>query len=85
MSSTDWREMAYESAYTEAYRSLERRHAEDPDFTPEDVKGVLKHLYFSDGSDWVGRGEVQELHMKGVIEAHEHFLLKWEQGKESRS
>ena len=79
MSSTDWREMAYESAYTEAYRSLERRRAADASFTTENLKGVLKHLYFSDGSDWVGRGEVQDLHIKGVIEAHEHFLTKWEQ------
>jgi len=85
MSSTDWREMAYESAYTEAYRSLERRRAEDASLIPEDLKGVLKHLYSSDGSDWVGRGEVQDLHLKGVIEAHEHFLIKWEQGHEDRA
>ena len=85
MSSADWREMAYESAYTEAYRSLERRRAEDTTFKPEELKGLMKHLYFRDGSNWEGRGEVQDLHMKGIIDAHEHFLLKWEEDERVRS
>jgi hypothetical protein len=85
MSSADWREMAYESAYTEAYRSLERRRAENADFSPDDLRELMKHLYFRDGSNWEGRGEVQDLHMKGIIEAHEHFLVKWEQGIDVRA
>lgn len=71
--------MAYESAYTEAYRSLERRRAEDANFTPEELKGLMKHLYFRDGSNWEGRGEVQDLHMKGILDAHEHYLFRLEQ------
>jgi hypothetical protein len=81
MSSTAWMDSRYDETYAETLRSLERRRAEDPAFTLEDARGVLKHLYVSDGNNWGGRGELQDTILRAVIDAHERFIETWEPGQ----
>ncbi len=78
MSSTDWKEIAYNDTFEATLRSLERRRADDVSFTPEAARGVLKHLYIQDGNDWVGRGGLQDIVMQATIDAYERFVMEWE-------
>lgn len=84
MTSIDWKDTAYDEAYAQTLASLERRKVEDASFRPDDVRGVLKHLYVQDGNDWVGRGELQDLIMAATIAAHESFLATWERDRRER-
>ncbi len=78
MSSTGWKRAAYDGAFGTALESLRKRREEDPGFTPEDARGILRHLYVQDGNDQGGRGELQDLVMQGTIDAHERFIADWE-------
>jgi hypothetical protein len=80
MSSTAWMELKYDETFAETLRSLERRRLEDPAFTLEDARGILNHLYVNDGNNWVGRGELQDIILKAIIDAHESFIHAWESG-----
>jgi hypothetical protein len=82
MSESDkWRDLKYQETFDQTLLGLERRRAADPKFTIEDVEGTLKHLYIMDGSDWYGRGELQDCISYATIAAHEHFLAEWKVGK----
>ncbi|MBN2874755.1 MAG: hypothetical protein JXM71_06635 [Spirochaetales bacterium] len=74
MSSTAWKEHVYEENYAKTLISLERRKEQDPSFTVEEARGVLKHLYIQDGNNWVGRGELQDIVMSATIDAYERFI-----------
>ena len=74
MSSTEWKQTAYDDTYSQTLKSLERRRAEDPSFTVEAARGQLKHLYIQDGNDWVGRGELQDIVMQATLDAYEHYV-----------
>ncbi|PKL24666.1 MAG: hypothetical protein CVV47_09540 [Spirochaetae bacterium HGW-Spirochaetae-3] len=77
MTSTDWKETAYDDNYEKTLVSLERRRADDTAFSIADAEGVLKHLYAQDGNDWVGRGELQDIVMQATIDAYERFVGDW--------
>jgi len=81
VSSIEWKEKAYDDAYSETLASLERKRAEDPGFSADDARGVLKHLYIQDGNDWVGRGELQDISIRATIDAYERFIAEWESGR----
>ncbi|MDR2470582.1 MAG: hypothetical protein LBD09_00550 [Treponema sp.] len=72
--STGWREETYRKTYEEEIRGLRRRLEADPSCTAEDLEGTLKNLYIMDGSDWLGRGEVQSLTLAAVIAAYEAVI-----------
>lgn len=78
MSSTAWKETAYDVTYEATMTSLARRRAEDADFSPDKARGILQHLYIQDGNDWAGRGELQDLQLQAMIAAHEAFIAAWE-------
>lgn len=78
MSSTAWKEAAYESSYEATMANLVRRRAEDAGFSPDKARGILRHLYIQDGNDWGGRGELQDLQLQAMIAAHEAFIAAWE-------
>jgi hypothetical protein len=78
MSSTEWKEIAYDDTFETTMRSLVRRRADDATFTAEAARGVLKHLYVQDGNDWVGRGGLQDIVMQATIDAYEQFITEWE-------
>jgi hypothetical protein len=73
----NWRTALYEKALNEELTGLERRRENDPRCTVADVEGTLKHLYTMDGADWLGRGEVQDVHLSATIAAHEQFIAAW--------
>ena len=76
MDSTDWQETTYRDAYEKEIRGLQRRLALDPFCTAEDLEGTLKSLYIMDGSDWLGRGEVQSTILTAAIAAHEAIIAE---------
>lgn len=78
MSSTEWKRVSYDEKFDLTLRSLERKRADDPTFSIDDARGVLRHLYIQDGNDWVGRGELQDIVMQATIDAYEHFIAAWE-------
>ncbi len=80
--SVNWQEEKYQEVYEQEVRGLERRRIHDPTCTVRDVKGILTHLYNMDGSDWVGRGALQDVVMQATIAAYEHVIAQWE--KEER-
>jgi phage-related protein len=80
--SINWQEEKYQEVYEQEVRGLERRRSHDPTCTVQDVKGILTHLYNMDGSDWVGRGALQDVVMQATIAAYEHVIAQWE--KEER-
>ncbi|GMO31256.1 MAG: hypothetical protein Ta2B_12320 [Termitinemataceae bacterium] len=38
------------------------------------IEALLKTLYDMDGSDWLGRGEVQSINLSATIAAYESFI-----------
>ena len=74
MGSTDWQEVTYKETYESEIRGLRRRLESDPACTAEDLEGVLKSLYIMDGSDWLGRGEVQSINLAAAIAAYEEII-----------
>lgn len=71
---TDWRDAKYEETFEQELLGLERRCSLDSSCTVEDIEGTLRHLYHMQGSDWVGRGELQDLILQATIAAHEAFI-----------
>ena len=76
MDTTDWQETTYREAYEKEMLGLQRRLTSDPLCTAEDLEGTLKNLYIMDGSDWLGRGEVQNITLAAVIAAHEVVIAE---------
>jgi hypothetical protein len=76
-SSTDWRDIKYNETFETELRGLERRRASDPNCTVDDIEGTLKHLLILEGSDWGGRGDVQDITIAASIAAHELFISNW--------
>ncbi|MDR2211577.1 MAG: hypothetical protein LBO65_08975 [Spirochaetaceae bacterium] len=74
MDSLDWQDITYREAYEGELRGLRRRLESDPPCSEADLAGTLKHLYIMEGSDWQGRGEVQNLTLAAAIAAHEVIL-----------
>jgi len=72
--SSDWRETAYGESYEKELLGLRRRLALDTACTVQDLEGTLKSLYIMDGSDWLGRGEVQSINLSAAIAAYETFI-----------
>jgi len=74
----EWRDIKYEETFDQEVLGLERRRAHDPSCTVGDLKATLQHLYIMDGSDWGGRGELQDLVLQATIAAYEHVIAEWE-------
>jgi len=81
-SSTEWQDVKYTETFESELRGLERRRAADPNCTIADLEGILNHMYIMDGSDWLGRGRVQDAVMAATIAAYEHFIASWQAEKE---
>ncbi len=77
-SAVEWQELKYKEVFEQELRGLERRKAYDPSCTIEDLRATLQHLYIMEGSDWGGRGVVQDTILKATIAAYEQFLAEWE-------
>ena len=83
----DWRNEKYQTTFEEELRALERRSVLDKTFCITEIEGTLETLYLSDGSDWLGRGELQDIILSAAIAAHEHFITEWKsaQGKNEKN
>jgi hypothetical protein len=75
--STAWKDIKYRETFEAELRGLERRRAQDPSCSIEDLEGTLRHLYNMDGDGWLGRGEVQDITMAATIAAYERFIAEW--------
>ncbi|MDR2049343.1 MAG: hypothetical protein LBP69_07795 [Treponema sp.] len=74
--SEDWKETTYREALERELCGLERRLESDPLCSAEELEGVLNHLYVMLGSDWGGRGEVQNICLEAAIAAHEETIAR---------
>jgi len=77
--SEEWRNVKYTETFEEVTRGLDRRKKTDTGCKIEDLEGTLKSLYIMDGSDWGGRGDVQDTVMAATIAAYEQFIEQWRQ------
>ena len=75
--SCDWKAVKYQEIFEQESLGLQRRRKADPLCTPADIEGVLKNLYITDGADWYGRGEVQDITLAATIAAYESFIAQW--------
>jgi hypothetical protein len=75
--SVDWRDVKYTEVFEQELCGLARRRESDPLCTVQDLEGLLRHLYVMDGSDWVGRGDLQDVVMAATIAAYECFIDRW--------
>lgn len=80
MLTTAWKETTYDDTYSTTLKSLQRRHAEDPEFTIDAARGQLNHLYVNDGNNWGGRGELQDIVVQAMIDAYERYIAERESG-----
>ena len=72
--STDWMETSYQENYEKELRGLRRRLESDPSCSINDLQGTLKNLYILEGSDWLGRGELQRITLSATIAAYEAII-----------
>ena len=75
--SDEWRDIKYREVFEQELRGLERRRQADPSCTIDDIRNILRNLYISDGADWGGRGEVQDVIMAATIAAYEYYVSQW--------
>ncbi|MCL2834086.1 MAG: hypothetical protein FWD78_13025 [Treponema sp.] len=75
--SVEWKDEKYSEVFEQELRGLERRRSSDPQCSVKDIEGILQQLYLMDGSDWLGRGELQDIIMRATIAAHEFFISQW--------
>lgn len=73
----DWREAKYGEVLEQESVGLARRRASDPTCTIGDLEAQLAHLYIMEGSDWGGRGELQDTVLAATIAAYERFIHQW--------
>jgi len=76
MSTTEWEESTYQETFNKAKNALDKRRQQEPDFSVEDIKGILQHLYIKDGLDQYGRGRLQDLILQATLDAHEASLAE---------
>ncbi|MDR0402749.1 MAG: hypothetical protein LBH35_04070 [Treponema sp.] len=74
--SEGWKETTYREALERELRGLERRLESDPRCGAEELEAVLRHLYVMLGSDWGGRGEVQNLCLEAAVAAYEETIAR---------
>jgi hypothetical protein len=72
----NWQDELYTKTLNDELVGLERRCRTDLNCTIEDIEGTLKQLYFMQGADWLGRGEVQDITLSATIAAHEEFIAE---------
>ena len=77
MSSTEWREKAFDENFERAYANLVHRKKNHKDFSLQEAEGVLKHLYVMEGNDQLGRGDLGDVVVHAQIAAHEAFIHEW--------
>jgi len=82
--SNDWWDIKYNDVFEAELLGLERRRANDPKCTVEDIEGTLRNLLIMDGSDHGGRGRVQDAAIAASIAAHEIFVSWWRAELEGR-
>jgi len=73
----DYREKLYEDTFNNVCKEMRHRRQNDPQFSKEELEGVLRSLYVDQGNDWVGRGEVRDLINEATISACELVLSEW--------
>lgn len=73
----DYREKIYEDTFSNVCKEMRHRRQNDPQFSKEELEGVLRSLYVDQGNDWVGRGEVRDLINEATISACELILSEW--------
>ena len=78
-SSTDWMKTSYQENYEKELRGLRRRLESDPSCSAKDLEGTLKNLYIMEGSDWLGRGELQSITLSATIAAYEAVIEELKQ------
>ncbi|MDR0685358.1 MAG: hypothetical protein LBF83_09565 [Spirochaetaceae bacterium] len=71
-----WRGALYQKTFDDEYRGLRRRCASGKSCDTDDLRGMLKYLYEMEGSDWLGRGEVQNITLAATIAAYESFIRR---------
>ncbi|MDR3356589.1 MAG: hypothetical protein LBO04_05305 [Spirochaetaceae bacterium] len=77
----DWRDLLYQKTFDDEYRGLERRRAADKNCGADDLTAMLRRLYEMEGSDWLGRGEVQNVTIAATIAAYESFIRTMNDGR----
>ncbi|AEE16910.1 hypothetical protein [Treponema brennaborense] len=75
--STIWKDEKYTEVFEEELRGIERRMANDTACTIDDIKGILDHLYISEGNNWEGRGPLGDTVMAATIAAYEQFIADY--------
>jgi len=73
--SEEWRDITYSETFEQELRGLERRAQSDASCTVSDLEGILQNLYRMEGSDWGGRGELQNTILAATIAAYEHYIV----------
>lgn len=74
----NWRDALYQKTFDDEYRGLERRRASGKNRGTDDLRGMLKHFYGMEGSDWLGRGEARNITLAATIAAYESFIANEE-------
>ena len=72
--SVNWRDVKYNNTFEQEILALQKRRDHDPNFTVDDLEGVLDDLYIMSGSDL---GEIMNLSLAAAIAAYEHFIAQW--------
>ena len=78
----EWEQQYHEDKIEETMKYLKNRRQRDPLFTKEACEKTLETLYENQGSNWIGKGSMQEMKEAATVVAYELFLSNWEDGLE---
>ena len=78
----EWEQQYHEDKIEETMKYLKHRRQHDPMFTKEACEKVLETLYENQGSNWIGKGSMQEMKEAATVVGYELFLANWDDGLE---
>jgi len=80
---TDWEAALYDKTYNDELNGIEKLVLQTK-CTRDDLENTLKSLYITEGADWAGRGEVQDITLRATIAAYETAVHRAPSGAERR-
>lgn len=77
--SSQWQQQQYDEVFESIRRHIQRRRADDPEFTIRALERLLEAQYINEGDDWTGRGSVQNITHAATVAAYEAVLAQWQE------
>lgn len=72
-------ERRYREIYAAEYKQQQQRRRTDPNYTIDDLRGILKDAYKRQDAGWLGQGALYDAMQNAIVAAYEAVLAEWQE------